>query len=143
MLAAHDTVEDPLDTNIPSDDENITDEQIQALLKQAERNLQERAKGQVNGSSTKRVPQLDVTGIPQPYVRMEGDVAHVDSRRVLDKQDRDLSNRPRKVEDPLMVKQRGIAVSQLPVQAYAVYEEILHIHLKQTSAPSWASTCTP
>lgn len=114
MMAAHESIGNPPDMDIPSDEENITDEQIQELLKQAERNLQERAKEQVTGAAAKRIPKLDIQGLPQPYVRMEGDVAHVDSRRLLDKQDRDLSNRPRKVEDPLIVKQKVAAVSRIP-----------------------------
>jgi len=95
------------DDDLIAEDEELSDEQIQALLKKAEARLRERASSAAKDVSTlPKFPRLNVGEIAQPYVRTNGDVARVDPSKLLGKRERDLANKIRKVEDPVAVKQR-------------------------------------
>ncbi|KAL2358086.1 rRNA-processing protein FCF2, partial [Cryomyces antarcticus] len=92
------------------DSEDLSDDQIQELLKQAEARLRQKAANttltQRDTLSGFRIPRLDPGTLTQPYVQSKGDIARVNSARLLDETDRKLSNRPRKVEDPVVVKKK-------------------------------------
>ena len=102
--------------NLFSEDD-LSDEQIYVLLQRAKSRLQEkctittREKGSVK--NLPNLPKLDVGTLPPPYVRSIGEIAYADPARLLRKEDRDLSNRIRKVEDPLVVKKQLAEVSHL------------------------------
>ncbi|MCJ1406439.1 hypothetical protein MMC19_000504 [Ptychographa xylographoides] len=100
------------------DDEDLTDDQIDALLRQAESRLRG-----LNGTSavasasiphpglesgSRRTMRLDPGDVVKPYVSVSGDVAHADTRRLLDDCERQLSGKSRRVEDPVVVKTRSI-----------------------------------
>ena len=61
--------------------------------------------------STCRTMRLDPGDVVKPYVSVSGDVAHADTRRLLDDCERQLSGKSRRVEDPVVVKTRSIEVS--------------------------------
>lgn len=44
--------------------------------------------------------------LPQPYVQSNGELAHVNAARLVDPHNRKLADKPRKVEDPVVVKQK-------------------------------------
>ncbi|KAJ9661698.1 dTDP-fucopyranose mutase [Coniosporium apollinis] len=90
-----------------SDEEDLSEEQIQELLNQAETRLRERA---VSKSRPQKVatslPKLNTGTLETPYVRVEKDIARVDGSRLLDPNLRALSNQVRKVEEPVRQKQK-------------------------------------
>ncbi|KAI9841286.1 MAG: hypothetical protein M1838_003649, partial [Thelocarpon superellum] len=51
-------------------------------------------------------PKLDPGDLPQPLVRSNGVISHVDTTRMVDPEQQALSNQFRKVEDPVGVKER-------------------------------------
>ncbi|KAF2841450.1 Fcf2-domain-containing protein [Patellaria atrata CBS 101060] len=107
-----------------TDNEDLTDEQIQELLKQAEIRLRAKAEtaqnAQIAQASSFKFPKLDTGAIVKPYVRTDSNgVAKVDSSRLVDSSQRELSNKVRKVEDKLVIK-RKIAEEK-----------------KATAGPSW------
>lgn len=97
-----------------SDNESVTDEDIQQLLQDAAQRLRENANAEKSMTVGKVVvPKLPTVGaydVANIYVRTEGDIAHADPGRLLDKSSRELSNKVRKVEDPIIVKQRKLEV---------------------------------
>ncbi|KAK8225460.1 rRNA-processing protein FCF2 [Phyllosticta capitalensis] len=102
-----------LDHVLPSDDEDLSEDQIQALLKQAEVSLRDKAASahQVQSFSAFnfKLPKLDAGEIATPYIQTNGEVARVNSAKLLDSQQRDLANQQtRKVEDPVAVRKKQI-----------------------------------
>lgn len=105
--------------SVAEDDEELTEEQMQALLKQAEVNLRERnssnsdSQVQLRSAAAEfKLPKLNATDVPAPYIQTNGDVARVDPSRLVDAQQRELANSIRKVEDPVAVKKKQIEVSR-------------------------------
>lgn len=97
--------------DVPSaSEDDLSAEQIHDLLKEAENRMRAKntsaQKSRDSSESHFTLPKLNTGVIAKPYIRREGDVARVDSSRLLDQQDRGLSNDIRKVEDPLQVKKR-------------------------------------
>ncbi|EKG14652.1 Fcf2 pre-rRNA processing [Macrophomina phaseolina MS6] len=96
------------------DDEELSEEQMEALLKQAEDNLRERNASnsnqqvQLQSAADFRLPKLNAADIPAPYIQTNGDVARVDPSRLVDAKQRELANRIRKVEDPVAVKKKQL-----------------------------------
>lgn len=104
--------------SVAEDDGELTEEQMQALLKQAEVNLRERnssnsdSQVQLRSAAAEfKLPKLNATDVPAPYIQTNGDVARVDPSRLVDAQQRELANSIRKVEDPVAVKKKQIEVS--------------------------------
>ncbi|KAB2576978.1 putative rrna-processing protein fcf2 protein [Lasiodiplodia theobromae] len=95
-----------------AEDDELSDEQIEMLLKQAEVRAREKdtsgALAQIPSALDIKLPRLNTPGLPAPYVQMNGEVARVDPSRLLDDQQRALANHIRKVEDPVAVKKRKI-----------------------------------
>ncbi|KAF1985922.1 Fcf2-domain-containing protein [Aulographum hederae CBS 113979] len=102
-LHAHDA-----DTFYDSDD--LSDEQIQTLLQEAETRIREKQTAAENHSAAAiRIPKLKAGELAKPYVTKNGEVAIADQTRLLDNEQRLLSNKPRRVEDPVVVQQKKIA----------------------------------
>lgn len=101
--------------------EDLTDEQIEQLLRQAE----ERAR---NPSSTALIPKHEshyvrakktaIVGLPKPYIESNGEVAHADPRRLVEESTRTMANGIRKVEDPLITKKNKLDVSLISLYHY-------------------------
>ncbi|KAL1642040.1 dTDP-fucopyranose mutase [Diplodia intermedia] len=94
------------------EDDELSDEQIEMLLKQAEVRAREKNTSsslvQLPSAADYKLPRLDTPGLPAPYVQTDGEVARVDPSRLLDDQQRTLANHIRKVEDPVAVKKKKI-----------------------------------
>lgn len=92
---------------------DLTDEQIEELLQQAE------ARFETENPATKVRHRHAVTPhasstlskLPEPYVSTVGGVAKTDSHRLLAQKDRNLANERRKVGDPVLLKQKKLEVS--------------------------------
>ncbi|KAF2091148.1 rRNA-processing protein FCF2 [Saccharata proteae CBS 121410] len=99
-----------LSTHTASDDEDLSDDQIKALLEQAETSLREKkAESQLSrdfAAASFKLPKLDAGSLPSPYVQIDGEVAHVDSKRLLDSKQQRLANQIRKVEDPVVARKK-------------------------------------
>jgi len=95
---------------LSASEDDLSAEQIHDLLKEAENRMRAKntsaQKSRDSSESHFTLPKLNTGIIAKPYIRREGDVARVDSSRLLDQQDRGLSNGIRKIEDPLQVKKR-------------------------------------
>lgn len=101
----------------PQHEEDLSDEQMQEMLAQAAKRRQENASVALADDEAKsnrfNFPKLNTGEMVQPYVSNKGDVAKVDSSRLLAQQDRKLSNQIRKVEDPVAVKKQMLEVRTL------------------------------
>ncbi|KAL9091907.1 MAG: hypothetical protein Q9165_004659 [Trypethelium subeluteriae] len=100
-------------TNLPvSDDEDVSDEQIHQLLKEAETRLRAQHSTALarsgKDSSFKSLPRLDASAAEKPYIENDGAVARIDQSRLLSDDQRNLANGIRKIEDPVAVKKRAI-----------------------------------
>ncbi|KAI9711968.1 MAG: hypothetical protein M1828_001767 [Chrysothrix sp. TS-e1954] len=102
-------------SNIPvamDADEDLTDDQIEALLQQAEARIRSNTTTFISETKPQRQnrPRRSSTStIPEPYVTTTGQVAHTDPSRLLAEKDRKLSDGFRKLEDPVAFKQRKLA----------------------------------
>ena len=104
-MSAHTSID-----NVCSE-EDLSNEQIYALLQRAKSRAQEKSlssKDSVQGLLS--FPKLDLSDLPKPYVQSIGEIAHADPTRLVQKEDRDLSNRMRKVENPLAMKKQLLDV---------------------------------
>ncbi|CAF9911813.1 MAG: hypothetical protein HETSPECPRED_000453 [Heterodermia speciosa] len=94
--------------DLDSIDENITDEQIEQLLQNAEkriRNSEQFAHSQdPNTHPPSKKHQLRTGDLPTPYIKIKGGVAHTDTSRMLSDKDRLLAGMVRRVEDPVRMK---------------------------------------
>lgn len=144
LMAPLHVEEQPLPTrdDVAVEDEELSDEQIQTLLKQAEARLRERATTAAQSAFTlPKFPRLNAGDIAQPYVRTDGEVARVDSSKLLNERERELANKIRKVEDPVAVKKKLLEVGSHASLIFAHEEDIPNFFLEQTPVPFWAPTC--
>jgi len=90
-------------------DDDLTDEQIQSLLKEAEARLRSTT-SPVNRGSTSQVhiSRLHVDKAAEPYVQEKKGIAIAEQGRLLNQQQRNLANHVRKVEDPVAVRKRKL-----------------------------------
>ena len=75
----------------PHSEDDLTDEQIEELLARAAARLQEKAKDRQLTKHTEQslnFPKLDAGDLEKPYVSTKGDVATIDSSRLLDQRRR-------------------------------------------------------
>jgi sporulation protein YlmC with PRC-barrel domain len=128
----------PAHQRLPEDDtdEELSDDQIQELLKEAERSL--RAKQTFNNEALHVGPVADVS------LKTEGSVTRMDQSKLIDQKHRTLAEGVKKIEDPILVKKK----KQLEVRTLTQFANALSMmtifllfFLKQTRTPSWASSC--
>ncbi|KAF2095300.1 rRNA-processing protein FCF2 [Rhizodiscina lignyota] len=89
-----------------SDDgsDDLSDEQIQMLLKEAEVRLRESAAQKTTASIS--LPRLDASNVPRPYIKHNGKVAQLQPERLPNSKMEEFVKHPRKLEDPVVVKQK-------------------------------------
>ncbi|KAF2490559.1 rRNA-processing protein FCF2 [Lophium mytilinum] len=91
-------------------DEELSDEQVHELLRQAETRMREAQElahqASDSADAVYRLPKLDPGVIVQPYIQTVDGVARVDPSRLVNDDDRSKANAVRKVEDPLKIKKR-------------------------------------
>ncbi|PBP17051.1 rRNA-processing protein FCF2 [Diplocarpon rosae] len=90
-------------------DQDLSDEQVKQLLKDAELRLKVKAK-QVQtytaSSLESSLPKIAVKNSVQPYIKATDNGPQVDSSHSVTKKDRKLANGIRVVEDPITIKKR-------------------------------------
>jgi len=95
--------------------EDLSDEQIEQLLQQATVRLREQQALKLDSRYIPAVPaagKLMVSTLATPYVQTTGDIAKADTSRLVDEQHRQLADGAiRKVEDPVVIKQKNLEVS--------------------------------
>jgi len=103
------TVEVPAEVAQLDSDDDLTDEQIQSLLKEAEARLRATT-SPVNGGSALQahIPRLHVDKAAEPYVQERKGIAIAEQGRLLNQQLRNLANHVRKVEGPVAVRKRKL-----------------------------------
>ncbi|PSS18696.1 hypothetical protein M430DRAFT_102419 [Amorphotheca resinae ATCC 22711] len=89
-------------------DEDLSDEQLKQLLKDAEQRLKE-AKGSKelqtqNASVPKSIPKVANKQLITPYISTTDNGAHVDPSHLVNPREKKLSNGIRRVQDPLEIK---------------------------------------
>jgi len=109
-------------------EEDLSDEQMQVMLARAAERRQNNASLKLADSTSSKTfsfPKLNTGEIAKPYVSTTGSVAQVDSSRLLQEKDRVLSNKIRKVEDPVVVQKKKAEVRiHHPLFLYHIaYEE--------------------
>lgn len=98
-----------------SEGEELTDVQIEELLQKAEARLREEgqlALADSNDLSLRlpKAPKLDPSKLPDPYVKSGATHAQIDKARLQDQSMEAGANGIRKVEDPLVTKNRRLEV---------------------------------
>ncbi|KAI9741865.1 MAG: hypothetical protein M1834_000253 [Cirrosporium novae-zelandiae] len=88
--------------------EDLSDDQIQQLLKNAETRLRAAQSSTDNNNNTlATLPKLDLGDAPPSYIKNIGGIARTDAARLVDENTKDLSNAPRLVTDPLILKKKS------------------------------------
>ena len=105
---------------VTEEGELLTDEQVDRLLHQAEVRLRNEAASVKRHEQLPRFPKLDISSLPTPYIRASDTVARADPRMLLDDGQRQLANTYRKIEDPLVVRQKRLAVSMFLLFYYSM-----------------------
>ncbi|KAI9718976.1 MAG: hypothetical protein M1812_003861 [Candelaria pacifica] len=102
--------------NAISGDEDLPDAQIQQLLHDAGHRLrslenQDRVGSQSTESNSRKdtthiqtycPPRLGASLLPQPYISSKGGIAKVNAHRLLDGYIRDLADKPKRIQDPIL-----------------------------------------
>ena len=97
-------------TTLPAtrQDENLTDEQVEQMLARATQQLKERKNSnelaKKSEVQTYNFPKLQTGQLEQPYASSHGDVASLDSKRIVEQKQRTGQHGIRKVEDPVASK---------------------------------------
>jgi hypothetical protein len=89
--------------------EDLSDEHIQKLLKDAEMRLRQRADSR-SSKSNYTLPRLDAGDLPRPYIDYNGKVAQLQPDRLPMSKMEEFVKRPRKIEDPVVVRRRNAEV---------------------------------
>ena len=135
-------VREPLSKDSDEGDD-LSFEQIQDLLKQAETKLREKAQvSKFDTSTALEVSKLKAGELPHPYIQKQNGIAKMDSSRSAKDKDRAQANYFRQVEDPVVLKKRLAEVCLPRPHEYALYDEkILSFHPMQDQVPFWAPPC--
>jgi len=91
--------------------EDLSEEQIEQLLQQAEARLRAGSLVVSFNRTSDLLPHLDTSALVKPYVNIKGDVARADTGRLIDEKTRKLAVGIRKVEDPVFTKRKLLEVS--------------------------------
>ncbi|KAF2405165.1 Fcf2-domain-containing protein [Trichodelitschia bisporula] len=87
--------------------DQLPPEKIDELLQQAEGRLKAGETTCPNAATVKtRFPKLDVGTLPTPYVQQSGPVVCADSKALVPSSQRTVSEKPRTLVDPVLVRQR-------------------------------------
>lgn len=112
------------------DGEDLNNEQMIALLQDAEQRLrakQSNAFQRRNDAPKRGKPvRLKAHNLPKPYVSTKSGVAKLDRSRVRSEEDHKLASSIKKVEDPVLAKEKKLKVRYIPIRPnnVAAYEEI-------------------
>ena len=94
--------------------DDLSNEQMIALLKDAEKRLRAKQSAAVQNRETilavKKPVRLEAHNLPKPYVSTKSGVAKLDRSRVQSEEDHKLARSVKKVEDPVVVKEKKLKV---------------------------------
>jgi len=127
-----------------SESQDLSFDDIDALLQRAEQRLKDAQQLTKTAKSLQipTIPKLNTGEIPKSYVQSEHGIARTDARSTLSESQRKLSEQPRKIEDPVAVreqkKKKGTYYSfDLYQQTSRKDDNISQTPLTQLSVPSW------
>jgi len=126
-------------------EEDLTDEQMQALLDQAADRLRQGNSLQAfedEEDKQYKFPRLDVGEIAQSYVKPHKGVVQMEKVDRNYENQRKTSNQIRKVEDPVAVRNRAAEVCYLCSFTLPMRKTYPNYHLSRVRAPSWLLFCT-
>lgn len=120
-----------------SEEDDLSDEQMQELLTQAAQRLQQTTALKLSEDTKAqfKFPKLSTGEIAKSYISSKGEVAHLDSSRLLQEKDRKLSNQVRKVDDPVVLRQKTakVRISSPTFRSLAYEEDIPNFLLERSS----------
>ena len=98
-------------------EEDFNDEQLIALLRDAEQRLRTKQSNALQRNNPGQVQtkhgHLKAQNLPKPYVDTRSGIAKVDRSRIRKEEDRKLAAQVKKVEDPVLLKERKLKVRYL------------------------------
>ena len=104
----------PAKASLKEYENDMTDEQMDALLERATARLKQKSNTAALATSDEHnkytFPKLNTGKLDEAYVTSKGDVAMVDASRLLQAKQRKKANGIRKVEDPVSAKKFAEAV---------------------------------
>jgi hypothetical protein len=108
-------------------DDDLSPEQIDALLKRASDRMKYEQTGVArHARSVGKLPKLNSASLPPPYVRSDGQIARLEQKTLVSDAQRSLSEKPRKVVDPIVLRKESSRRGMYIFLSYSYgYEEIL------------------
>jgi hypothetical protein len=95
------------ETLIPEEDE-LSDEQIEFLLRRASLRVKSKSGSLPEALSetfTTKLPSLKgISELPSPYTVVQKGVARIEENKILNEQQRQTADKPKKIEDPVTLK---------------------------------------
>lgn len=92
-------------------DEELSEEQVNELLEQAERSLRAKQASSQSTTAPFRLPKLNPGFKPDAYLKEEGSITRLDPSKVINKEHRALAEGIKKIEDPIAVRKAKLEVS--------------------------------
>ena len=124
--------------------QDLSFDEIDALLQRAEQRLKDAQQLTKTAKSLQipTLPKLHAGEIPKSYVHSEHGITRTDARSTISESQRKLSEQPRKIEDPVAVKERKKKKRTcysyiLRQQIYGKDDSNPNFPLTQFSVPSW------
>lgn len=118
--------------------EDLSYEEIQKLLQQAENRLRENtiSLDTKNRSTQFALPKLDTGTITQPYIRSNQGICRVDSSCLVEKDVRDLADQPRKATVLSVEKKKLADVRYYRCSRFSYYGRVF-VYPSRSIALSW------
>lgn len=97
------------ESTIVPDDDDLSDSQIDFLLQRA--SLRAKSKNgtlATSGEFAVKLPKLNGgNGLPTPYTSVQNGIATIDEKKSVKVEQRQLAEKPRKIEEPVVLKKAG------------------------------------
>ena len=98
---------------LPSTEEDLSTGQMIAMLKDAEQRLRAKKSDALQSRSgllRTQPTRLQAQNLPKPYVSIKSGIARLDRGRVRSEEDHQLAGHVKKVEDPVVSKEKKLKV---------------------------------
>lgn len=123
---------DKLDATLSSSSqEQLSDDQIDELLRRAEERLRSKAAVKTTAEEPKlsdiKIPKLNCANLPQAPVQISKSVARANISSLLPQDVRQAEGRVRKVEDPVAVKKRMTEVCYINHESESERKPLLYL----------------
>lgn len=107
-----DREEQSIDQREQESEDELSEQQIEQLLNQAAVKLRNQVATRDDSERQLRKTPKSSTGFPAPPAQSKSGITSVDPQHLLSAQDRQNANGIRKIEDPVMIRQKKIEVRQ-------------------------------